>query len=254
MILVVDSTALVLLINPDASPPIDPQTNQPLAMARERIEKLIAELDAKTDVIIVPTPVLAEVLVKAGVGAPEILAQLGALARIRVRPFDERGAIEVAAMTIEAMAAGDKKSGHDQPWQKVKFDRQIIAIARVNGATNLYADDKSLCAFASTLGMSVVSTWQLPTPEAEIDLFTAAGVPMVNPVADGSENLDDREAAPDDDLSAETPANAETDPLGGGTDDLAPGDQVAESVRATVDAPVENDDGNEEETSAAPAT
>jgi hypothetical protein len=178
VILAIDSTALVLLINPGASPPIDPSTGQPVTFARERVERLIADLDAKTDIIIVPTPVLAEVLVKAGAGAAEILGQLGALARIRIRSFDQRSAVEVAAMTIEALADGGKKGGSEQPWQKVKFDRQIIAIARVNGATHIYADDKNLSAFARSLGHTVISTWDLPEPEVEDNLFSVAGVIM----------------------------------------------------------------------------
>ncbi len=69
MIVVVDSTALTLLVNPAANPPTDPATGQPVAFARERIEGLLASLSA-TDTLIIPTPVLAEVLVQAEDGGP----------------------------------------------------------------------------------------------------------------------------------------------------------------------------------------
>ena len=176
MILVVDSSALALLINPAATPPIDPSTGLRVAHARARIEALVAGLGA-SDAVVVPTPVLAEVLVRAEEGAPGILEQLGGIARVRVRPFDERAAIEVALMTREAIRAGHKSGGSDQPWQKVKFDRQIIAIARVAGATKLYADDGNLARFARLVEMDVVSTWDLPVPEGAENLFTAAGLP-----------------------------------------------------------------------------
>lgn len=181
--LAVDSSALALLVNPDASPPIDPTTSKPVVQARARVIGLIASLTA-ADSLIVPTPVLAEVLVRAGDGGPAVLEQLQGQARIRVRPFDERSAIEVAVMTKEAIKAGDKRGGSDEPWQKVKFDRQIIAIARVSGASRIYADDRGLSSFARILGMDVVSTWELPIPEGTENLFTVAGLTQAGLVED----------------------------------------------------------------------
>lgn len=175
MILVVDSSALALIINPDADPPDDPETGSPLNRTRDRIELLQASMDAR-DTIIVPTPVLAEILVKAGDGAPDVLLALQGLAKIRIAPFDERAAVETAMMTREALAAGDKRGGSDQAWQKVKIDRQIVAIARVHGASRIYADDHGLAAFATLVGLDVVSSWGLPLPETTDDLFTAAGL------------------------------------------------------------------------------
>jgi hypothetical protein len=96
--------------------------------ARERVEHFIAELSSG-DTVIIPTPVLAEVLVRANEGGPGLLAALGGLARMKVRPFSERAAIETAHMTREAILAGDKKGGSTEAWQKVKVDRQVIAWA-----------------------------------------------------------------------------------------------------------------------------
>lgn len=58
----------------------------------------------------------------------------------------------------------------------MKVDRQVIAIARVEGITRIYADDIGLVGFARRLGMDAFSTWDLPIPEQEQNLFTAAGV------------------------------------------------------------------------------
>jgi predicted nucleic acid-binding protein len=175
MIIVVDSTSLALLINPTASPPKDPSTGDSLKFAKERIELLVASLTAN-DSLVVPTPVLAEVLVKAEDGAPEVLRQILGSNRVRIAPFDTRAATEIAGMTRAAIEAGDKRAGSDQPWQKVKFDRQIIAIARVAGASKIYSDDKDLANFARVLGIEVVSTWDLPIPESAENLFTASGL------------------------------------------------------------------------------
>jgi predicted nucleic acid-binding protein len=171
MIIVVDSTSLAFLINPGANPPIDPNTGESLKFAKERVEFMIASL-AANDSLAIPTPVLAEVLVKAGDGGPEFREQISDLGKVRILPFDEKAAIETAYMTREAVAAGDKKGGSYQPWQKVKFDRQIIAIARVAGAAKIYSDDAELTKFAKKIGMDVVSTWDLPVPEIKEDLLT----------------------------------------------------------------------------------
>lgn len=73
-------------------------------------------------------------------------------------------AVELASMTREAIRAGDKKDGSLSPWQKVKIDRQIIAIARVRGATRIYSDDEGVATFAERIGIEVVQTWKMPLP------------------------------------------------------------------------------------------
>lgn len=183
MILAVDSSALVLLVNPAANPPDDPGTGQPVTQARERIEAFVRSLTS-ADTLIIPTPVLAEALVRAEDGAPGLLEALGGLARAKIRPFGERAAVETAMMTRDAIYAGDKRGGSEAAWQKVKVDRQVIAVARVEGATNIYADDLNLVAFAKRLGMDAFSTWDLPVPEAETNLFTAAGLTQVGQSAE----------------------------------------------------------------------
>ena len=172
MIYAIDSSALTLLVNPQAKPPNDPETALPVAQSTERIEFFLSSL-GPNDTIIIPTPALAEALVYAGDGAPAILNALKGRARVKVRPFGERAAVETAAMTREAIEAGDKRSGSDAPWQKVKVDRQIVAVARVEGAQRVYSDDKALVRFAKLVGMPTVSTWELERPpKSDPDLFT----------------------------------------------------------------------------------
>lgn len=160
-----------MIINPATSPPDDPATRQPVTRCEERIG-LFLEALRPTDTLIVATPVLAEVLVRAGAGAPEVLAEIATAARIKVRPFGQKAAVELAIMTLDAIRAGDKRGGSDQAWQKVKFDRQIAAVARSEGAELLFADDLGLVRFAQLLGMNVQSTWNLPLPhQSQPDLF-----------------------------------------------------------------------------------
>ena len=176
MIVAVDASALTLLVNPDADGPIDPSTGQALTRASERIGRLIEDVEKQRGTILIPTPALAEVLVKAGDAGPPFLERLHSSARFKIADFDQRAAVEVAAMTREAIRAGDKSAGVLEPWQKVKYDRQIVAIARLNGAQSIYADDNGVASFAEKVGLKVIRTWELPLPETEVNLFTAAGL------------------------------------------------------------------------------
>ena len=174
MILAVDSSALALIINPDANPPAHPETGEAVVNAAARVAAFLASL-SRDDAILVPAPVLAEILVVAEDGGPELLATISNSAKIKIKPFGQRAAIETAAMTREAIANGNKRSpgANGTSWAKIKYDRQIIAIARVEQATQIYADDEKLIQFARKLGMEVFSTWDLPEPPKppQIDMF-----------------------------------------------------------------------------------
>ena len=52
---VMDSTTLLLVFDPNANPPIDPTTGKPLHRGRDRVEHLIATLSArKTTIVNIP--------------------------------------------------------------------------------------------------------------------------------------------------------------------------------------------------------
>ncbi|WP_157052081.1 type II toxin-antitoxin system VapC family toxin [Qipengyuania citrea] len=171
MIIALDNSAFTLLVNPDARPPLDPQTGEPLTHAKSRIEGLISDLGS-SDRLLIPTPALAEALIVAADAAGELLDRMQTFARIAIAPFDQRAAAETAMMHHEAIAVyGTKKGASSEPWQKVKFDRQIVAIARVHRADVLYSDDGKMCAFAKSVGLETQSTWELQVPEKTPDLF-----------------------------------------------------------------------------------
>jgi hypothetical protein len=96
---------------------------------KERMELLVQSLHKAKQTIIIPTPVVSEVLTVSAAGL-KYMAILQKTAVFKIEPFDTRAAIELAEMNKTFLAAGDKKGGIDAPWQKIKFDRQIAAIAR----------------------------------------------------------------------------------------------------------------------------
>ena len=164
---VFDATALIHLLEPEARAIVDPTTNQPVADASARVNHLVQTLEKKREKIIIPTPALSEVLVHADQAAEEYLAVFHESARFRVVPFDERAAIELAAITREAMGGGDLRAGADVTRATLKFDRQIIAIARVEAETTIYSDDAGMASLGAALGLTVVQTYALPSPPAE---------------------------------------------------------------------------------------
>ena len=130
---VFDSSVLLLVLDPNAKPPNDPTTGRPLDKAAGRIEYLIENLTADKEKIVIPTPVLSEVLVHAGEAMPPYLDIMNGQSAFRIAPFDQKAAIEAAI----AMSDAIKRGGHrvdaanpDATKTKIKFDRQIVAIAK----------------------------------------------------------------------------------------------------------------------------
>lgn len=161
---VFDTTVLLPILWPDVPVPRDPNTDQPIDRFRDRIDHLIARLERTRTKIIVPTPVLSEILVRAGSAGPDYLARITSESVFRTAAFDERAAVEVAAMTRTAIDAGDKRGGVGGTWNKIKYDRQIVAIAKVEGATALYSDDPGVRVFGNQAGLTVIGSWELPLP------------------------------------------------------------------------------------------
>ncbi len=161
---VFDATTLLYLLEPDAKAPIDPTTGNSVADARQRIEFLIKTLEDQRETVVIPTPVLSEVLVHAGIAGPCYLRVLDSTRCFRIEPFDRRAAIELAEMTSDAIRDGDLRAGIDTTRAKLKFDRQIIAITHALGESTIYSDDTGVAKLGRTLGLKVVPVHKLPLP------------------------------------------------------------------------------------------
>ncbi len=132
---------------------LDPRT--PIA-ERDKLDYLVACLQKAGTKIIIPTPALSEFYVKAD---PDVLAPIKGRAAFIIVPFDEKAAFECALNVRSALGTGKKRGVQtDASWQKIKFDHQIVAIAKVNGAHTIYSEDGGLRRFASSLGLAVLCT------------------------------------------------------------------------------------------------
>jgi predicted nucleic acid-binding protein len=162
---VFDSSFLLLLLDPDAGVPLDPQTQQPVADAKVRIEHRIEVLSKARTTIVIPTPVLSEVFVRVG-DQSAINEYMGLILnsyRFEVGKFDVREAVEVAMLTDDDLASGRLRTENETK-AKVKYDRQIIAIAKVRGAKTIYSGDGNMAAVAERSGIRTVLVSELPLP------------------------------------------------------------------------------------------
>lgn len=168
---VIDSTVLMLLIDPKANPPTDESTGKPVDRCMDRIKQLLQTLSETKTRVLIPAPVLSEILVGSGSDKSAILKEFESTYSFKIEPFDTRAAVEVAYLTDTDLASGRRlEAGETRA--KVKYDRQIIAIAKVNNATVIYSDDIKLGKTARASGITVIKTSDLPLPPPrDGDLF-----------------------------------------------------------------------------------
>lgn len=180
---VIDATVLLLLVDPSSSPPLDPSTNQPLTECQARIELLVKMLSESKTRILIPSPVLSEVLVVTRRDATtDYLAIITQQHSFQIQPFDTKAAIEVAQLTDDDLASGRELS-RVETYAKLKYDRQIIAIAKVNGCSTIYSDDNGLAAVAKRNGIKTIKTSDLPLPpqDQQGDFFDVQPEPGAEP-------------------------------------------------------------------------
>lgn len=165
-----DNTILSLLLFPDAVLQEGPDAT-PVDRARDRVTALVQEIADGGEQVLVPSPALAEVLATPECDMEEVLGALRGSAYIRIGDFDQRAAVELAIRLRAATATGDIREGQQTTKTKMKFDRQIVAIALTNGARILYSDDDGVRRFGEGSGLKVKRTSELPIPAIQQDLF-----------------------------------------------------------------------------------
>lgn len=183
---VFDTTTLSMVLIPGATSS-SRKTKRPIKHAKERVDLLIETIAANDDTIIIPSPVLSEVIVKIPDKADELLKKIKSSPWFKVEGFDAAAAVELGLRTARAMAAGDKREGLQADWTKIKFDRQIVSIAIVAAASVVISDDSDIAAIGERWGMEVKSIEDLPIPSELIP------PPLLAPLEDEDEETGDEE-------------------------------------------------------------
>jgi predicted nucleic acid-binding protein len=157
-VIIFDSSYLVVLLHPNPAP-----ANKPVSQFKERVAYLTQTMDTSNDTIGVPTPAMAEVLVRSGANRAKYVSVLSDTWKFQILSFDSRAAIEAADLVAAIKSRKDKWD----TWAKVKFDIQIVSIAKAESATLIYSDDKDIENFAKRFNIRVVRICDLPLPPAE---------------------------------------------------------------------------------------
>ncbi|MDP1630281.1 MAG: PIN domain-containing protein [Caulobacter sp.] len=133
--------------------------------AKARVDHLIATLEKSKQRLIIPVPALAEALVSVDptVGG-RFVERMSKTSSVFLAPFDVLEAMEASAMAAEALRGGDKRGGATGDYQKVKVDRQIVAIAKFHGASVIYSNDKDVRTLGKREGITVIGVEELPLP------------------------------------------------------------------------------------------
>jgi predicted nucleic acid-binding protein len=152
-----------------------------------KIDHLVETIQRSGERIVVPTPALSELLVRAGDAGPKYLEIIARSKYFRVAEFGERAAVEAAALTREAITQGVKRGAAPEASRaKVKFDRQIVAIARVVGAGVIYTNDDQLAKQSKAAGIEAIGVDDLPEPPVAPQL--ELGLDPVDPEQSGEDD------------------------------------------------------------------
>jgi hypothetical protein len=123
------------------------------ATMRARMNRFIQRLGAINGYIVIPTPAIAEYLVRADMEGVALFEELLRLPRTVVGAFDYKAALELRLLDLAERSRGDKKGGVDAPWQRIKVDRQIVAIGRSHRCNLIISSDRGLLANAQRAGI-----------------------------------------------------------------------------------------------------
>lgn len=178
-----DNTMLSVLLNPDGQIPADPETDKPVEAAKERADGLVQDLQKSRRKIVLPTPACAELLTAIGPDAQQYINTVSRSRVFEIASFDARCAAELALLNRDTFAAHDKKNNLE-PYQKIKLDRQIIAICKVSGVTVIYTDDHGLSKRAKMCGIDAIGIAAIRIPEdskqMRLDLEVHTDLPEAN--------------------------------------------------------------------------
>jgi hypothetical protein len=154
-----DTTFLTLMFIPDAFHPVKD--------AKARVNFLLSDIHGRGDKVVVPTPALAEILTKSGKARAEIIRELTNSSKFQLEPFDVRAALELSLMSDAAFTSGDKRSGAKGTWVKVKYDRQIVSIAKVSGAKIIYSEDPDIHVIGTREKIKVLGIADIKIPATD---------------------------------------------------------------------------------------
>jgi hypothetical protein len=93
----------------------------------------------------------------------EVIDKFFSSRNFEVAAFDIKAALELSILRDPDLQ-GKKDLDDNTTRAKIKFDRQIVAIAKVRGADCLYTDDGNLAKVSRNNRIAAVRIWDIPLP------------------------------------------------------------------------------------------
>ena len=174
MISLFDANFLLILFDPQGRVPSDRETGMPLVeRARERIDFLVSTLGSRREKIIIPAPALAEFLLLTK-GWDAYLTEIKKKAVFQIAGFNQPEAIE---LVIQGKIDGKKIRNRVETWAKLKYDRQIVAIAKTHRVEVIYSADRDIHRLAAKNEIACKGLADLPLPPPQQLRFKELAIP-----------------------------------------------------------------------------
>ncbi|WP_243077716.1 type II toxin-antitoxin system VapC family toxin [Pantoea sp. MQR6] len=133
-----------------------------------RAKALLEHIERNGGTIIIPTPVLAEYLL--GIDGEKNkhahIAEISSMNCFEIIPFEELAAIECSLLpSLQEFKQFAKQIDSNQTANKIRFDRQILSIAKANGITEIWSCDGEVIKKGKEVGIEVKSIAEMhPIP------------------------------------------------------------------------------------------
>ncbi|WP_446471080.1 type II toxin-antitoxin system VapC family toxin [Xenorhabdus stockiae] len=168
MKIIIDTNVLIYMMkkNNKIDRLFNPVTKTEITYPELRAEALLDQIEANGDVIVIPTPVLAEYLLGV-IGHNEQekhIIMIEKMSCFEILPFEEISALECAQLpTLKELR---EMIGKDITASKIKFDRQIVAIAKAFNINEVWTHDSQVFTKCQDIGITVKSLADIsPIPE-----------------------------------------------------------------------------------------
>lgn len=191
MIALFDTGFLYVLF--DANAKIPPARDmKPIARGRERVEYLVHSLtEARSTKVILPAPALSEFMLLAHEDWAGYLALIRKTSVFQIAGFDVPESVELVEHWFRHGDGKRLRYGTQQTWAKLKYDRQIVAIAKTNRVDLVYSTDNDIHKLCMEAGIKSMGIEDLPMPPPQqMELPVEDGNPLGE---DPSPRVDERD-------------------------------------------------------------
>ena len=171
MIGLFDAGFMHILFDDRARVPRDSNGKPVIEQAQSRIDFLVQTITERKDKIVLPTPALTEFMLLAADRYRDYLTIIKRKAVFEIAGFDDPEAIELVEHWAKFGDGKKLKARTAETWAKLKYDRQIAAIAVTRRVEIIYSTDSDLEKYAEQLKIKYCGLADLPAPPTEQRTF-----------------------------------------------------------------------------------